>query len=462
MSVEELRGRPLLGLCAGLIVGLTAPTHPWHLLLLLPIFMLYRRVDARLGAAAVMVVGVLIAPTIPKSIMEREFLRGEGRIASVPKLYPEFQTCHLDFEGRRFTLTAPLEPPLSLGDRVRLAAVARPLREGSEPFLLRHSVVGRVRLEGPTTLEVVRPGPLPYRLADRFRRAFVRACGETLPAPVAAMVDAMCFDVDSMLDPETRQLLQRTGTAHIVSASGLHVLIFAGAAGWLMMLLPIPRGGQLGLLGLVLILYAAAAGFNPPVLRAVMMAYVIGTAYLVRREPDLLSALALAAILYLLFKPSGVFDLGFMLSSITVAAFGLFLSRPGDVPRRAAQLVGHRVKSIAGASLVATIATAPLLGYAFGQVSVVSVLANLLVVPVVPVIMTGALGSFLVMPISPSVGVGGMTVLVAPLVGYLTAMLEACGSPEWAAVRVPAFNAYWIPLFYGLMLTIWRPRVVQV
>jgi len=73
-----------------------------------------------------------------------------------------------------------------------------------------------------------------------------------------------------------------------------------------------------------LFFYAAAAGFHAPMLRSVTMVLVASFAYALRREPDALSALALAGVINLLVEPEAVSSLGFQLSYVAVAALLMF------------------------------------------------------------------------------------------------------------------------------------------
>jgi competence protein ComEC len=245
---------------------------------------------------------------------------------------------------------------------------------------------------------------------------------------------------------------------HIVSASGLHVGLIALLLLWALSLFPIPRWLQLAVLACVLALYAVASGLHPPVVRASIMAFVLAAAYLVRREPDMMSALALAAVVQILWDARAVFDPGFQISFVVVAAFALFsfrASAPKGSPREKLKL---NLRNGLGGAILATVASAPLAAYSFGSVSFTSVVANLAIVVVLPVLVVGAMLAHLLSFAVAPLGVGLMVGLVGPLAGWLDFVTESLGG-EWAAVSVPAFSGYWLLLVYGLMLVLWRPRL---
>jgi competence protein ComEC len=281
-------------------------------------------------------------------------------------------------------------------------------------------------------------------LAQDWRLAFLRFSRRTLGDERAAFADALCFDVTDGLSDAAIDDFKKTGTIHILSASGFHVIVFSALVGGLLSVLPIPRPLQLVILGAILALYAVAAGFSAPIVRAVAMAMVARTAYLVRREPDFLSGLAAAAIGILLWQPEQLFSPGFQLSFITVAGLGMgYLSAK------------HPVFGAAVGSFVATAASAPLVAYHYGVLPVHSIPANLLIE--VPVSIIVGL-SMLLFPF----GWGGpMEWVVGPCIDWVRLVLHFLASQAGSQVQIPEFNAYWLLLVYGLAVMLWRPRHVQ-
>jgi competence protein ComEC len=268
----------------------------------------------------------------------------------------------------------------------------------------------------------------------------------------------VCFNVDSALDPASRDALSRSGTVHVVSASGLHVGLLAAALLAILGRLPIPRWSQLSVLAFVLVLFAVASGLNPPVIRTCVMALILSTAYLLKREPDMLSALGIAAVVQMLWDPRAIFDPGFQLSFTLIGAFALFASRAGTVRESfRAQLVNKGREGLRQ-GVVATAGAAPLVAYTFGLVSFTSVVSNLLLALALPVMVVGAMLAHLVSFVVPALGVGLMVGLVGPLAGWLYFVAEHMGG-EWAALSVPAFSGYWVLLAYAVMIAAWRPRL---
>jgi competence protein ComEC len=209
------------------------------------------------------------------------------------------------------------------------------------------------------------------------------------------------------------------------------------------------------LLGVLLLVYASAAGMQPPIVRSVLMMGVFFCAYMVRRGSDGLSALAFAGALSLIWAPELVRDIGFQLSMVAVGSLVMFVRAPeGDEG-------GLREWALryAEASIVVTLATAPLLAYHFGTVPLMSLPANMLVVPVLGVVIAGALASWVVWLVLPAVGLGLLKVSVEPMTGWVVMVIEGLGSLPFASLAVPEFSAWWLLPVYVAACSLWRPHV---
>ncbi|HEY0867842.1 MAG TPA: ComEC/Rec2 family competence protein [Fimbriimonas sp.] len=445
---KELEARPLLLLAIGLIAGLVARNHLPSLAIPLALVVLLPQWPPRAWLLGGVSLGILLSPPEVTPVVSRTFVDCGAVVAGTPKLYEDRTTVPIASGEDLYLMQTSPDADLARGDRIHVRGVVRPLSESSERHLLSQGIVGRIRA---SYLRVERHGFRPYRWAEAIRRSFLRFTDRTLPKPIAAAVDALCFNVDTYLDRDAKDDLRKTGTIHIVSASGLHVMVLAGALMALLSLLPAPRGAQILLLTAFLALYACATGLQGPIVRASMVAMAGLSAYLVRRDPDPLSALALAATAVLLANPREVYDVGFQLSFITVGAFVLFLPRSEERPATASWL---------RASLVASAASAPLVGYTFGSIPLLSIPANALVAMVVPAIVVLGMGAFGASFIWASLA-QGLMLAVAPMVGWLYIAVELCARPSFSVLYVPEFSGYWLVPVYGAFLLVWRRREIQ-
>ena len=205
-------------------------------------------------------------------------------------------------------------------------------------------------------------------------------------------VVALLLGNSDFIDKATRQEFAAAGVAHVLALSGLHVGFIALIIWWLMFPLDYLR---LKHLRLVITLVAIAAfavftGLSPSVVRATVMIGMVFASLIFHRRSVSLNALALSALLILLFQPSALYSVGFQLSFITVAAVLMFARLPKGMTSRFQWVNG--LSSTVLTSLVAMLATVALSAHYFHTVSLMSVLSNLLILPVLPVFMVlGAL-----------------------------------------------------------------------
>lgn len=245
--------------------------------------------------------------------------------------------------GERWRLVAELEPP---GGRVN------PGLFDYHQYLIAHGIggVGRIRSAG-------RIGPADRGApVDRLRQRF----GDWLQATIAdldaaALARALSVADRSAMDEALADRLRRTGTAHLLSISGLHVAMVAGLAGLLAGVVFTPlqaraRGLErrrvmlvAGLAGALI--YAALAGFSLPTQRALVMLAAGFGALLWRRAMQPGRALALALLAVVLLDPLAPLAIGFWLSFGAVAV--LVWAFAGHRPKRAVHGLVHAQLAVA-------------------------------------------------------------------------------------------------------------------
>ncbi len=198
---------------------------------------------------------------------------------------------------------------------------------------------------------------------------------------VAPVAKAMLIGDKQGMDELTYTAFKDTGMAHVLAVSGLHAAILIAFVYNLLKLLKAGRKLRLIITLAFIAAYACAAGLTPSIVRAAIMAcaLLIGTYF--GRQNDTLNYLSLAFVVSLLLRPLDLFTVGFQLSF--AAVFGLLtLSRQIKHLWNKTFLKGfRRTGDAVSASAGATAGTLPILASSFNRISTVSLLINLIIIP---------------------------------------------------------------------------------
>ena len=258
----------------------------------------------------------------------------------------------------------------------------------------------------------------PFYSIDRIRQALSQqidvitaqrqASGKTIIAPGMALVKALAIGDKSSLSTQQWRTLSNTGTSHLMAISGLHIGL-AALFGYLLVRRSLPVSIMKRLpaqhvalvAGMMLALsYAMIAGFSIPTQRAIIMLLTLSLMTLLRRNSRPVDSLGLAMIVVLLLDPAAVLSAGFWFSFSAVAV--IYISVVSGYHEDAAtpdhtllsSPLLHRFASILKQwmklQLTISLFLLPLSLFMFQQGSLVSPLANLLLIPYV---------SFLVVPV---------------------------------------------------------------
>ena len=181
------------------------------------------------------------------------------------------------------------------------------------------------------------------------------------------------------LDDEVRDIFAANGLSHLLSVSGTHMVLLAGLLG--VLLRPLPRKFRVGLIIAFLALYAALCGLRPPVLRALIMSSVLlgGSLLTSKGGAERGNILCLTAVAMLLVKPLWLLDIGFQLSF--GAAAGLVWLLP-YAERRLSGLLPDFLAEMAAVTIAAQLAILPLLIGYFYTLPFISIVSNIILVPV--------------------------------------------------------------------------------
>ncbi|MBI4773540.1 MAG: DNA internalization-related competence protein ComEC/Rec2 [Deltaproteobacteria bacterium] len=313
---------------------------------------------------------------------------------------------------------------------------------------------------------------LEQRILD-YRQRLSRFYSNTLGPDEAAVLKALILGNRGELSSDVKTWFQNTGAAHLLAISGLHMGMVAFGCFWLIRWL-LRRSARLVLHTNVfksalilsvapLIGYVAVSGGSLSALRSFIMISAFMAAFLLDRDPDTLTSLALAALVILAVWPTAVFEPSFQLSFVTVTALICVAPRLADIlPRESfrSRFVFY-VAALLVTSLVAGLATAPLVAYYFNRVSLVGLPANALLVPLTGfwILPLGLLGTGL-QSVSPW---AAALVLKASALGVsgMIRIVRSLAEPDWSSTTVFTPSLIEISLCYAALLlavNVWKRR----
>ena len=260
----------------------------------------------------------------------------------------------------------------------------------------------------------------------------------------APIVDALVFAPNAVLDPDIRERYVRSGLAHLLAISGLHVGFLAAWLALLLRKLRLASAPRFAATVLLLGAYLWLLGWPPPAVRAGAMLLLGEIARRRQRVVAPRGMIALSALGVLLADPFALRSVGAWLSVAGIAAV--------IWADRACAREGRVVRLVAPA-LAATLLTAPISAFTFGTVAPIGVLANLVAIPLAGIVVPG-----LVLALALSGVIAGAAHLVAAGAGLGLALLDlaagtAAGVPGGHVVMVAGWEA--AAVWAGVALVAW-------
>jgi len=362
------------------------------------------------------------------------------------------------FKGQTVEVTGVIHPPKG------------PVAEGLfnyRAYLARHGIYHQLDVESTNDWQIVssRNSPRAPPFSDRFRDWAQRTLARGLPSEDESLrlVWAMALGWKTALTDEVSEPFMHSGTMHIFAISGLHIALIAGILVNLLRVARIPRTAC----GLVVVpflwFYTAATGWQPSAIRStIMMSIVIG-GWALSRPIDLLNSLAGAAIIILIWDPQQLFQAGFQLSFFVVLSIALLLPPiekirqrllqsdpllPPELRPRWQRCLDPPIRFVTTSfvtSLAAWLGSLPLVAYYFHLLTPVSLLANVVIVPISGVTLMSNLGSLLCGDWFPRAGE------LFNHSGWFWMRLMVAAS-EWCASLPGAFFYVRSPAWFGFVI----------
>lgn len=290
-----------------------------------------------------------------------------------------------------------------------------------------------------------------------IKHTLLHVLGKTIPAPESSLLAGELLGEKSALGGDLQTAFRRTGIIHIVVLSGFNITIVALFMIWLLERAFHPRVALFfGIAGIVL--FAMLVGGGATVIRASIMAILAIIARIIGRDYDVTRALFLAGFFMVLQNPKIlIFDISFQLSFL--ATLSLIYISPHIEKKLGWVSDTFKLRETLVQTLSAQIFVLPLLLYSIGEFSVVSILVNILVVPLVPFAMLFGFITAIVGLILPILAVIPM-IPTYVLLKLQLVIVEWFSSLSFATIRIPAIP-WWLVLGLYAIIGVWVMRQYQ-
>ncbi|RJP82994.1 MAG: DNA internalization-related competence protein ComEC/Rec2 [Desulfobacteraceae bacterium] len=314
-------------------------------------------------------------------------------------------------------------PDLRAGDAVALKGKIRPIRNFNNPggfdyrsHMAFSGVHAGIYTRGDQ-LQILEHGQIikPFLIIESLQKTISNHMDRSISGEPQQILKALLLGDRFAVSDDLRESFNRSGVAHILAISGLHIGIIASAAFFLFtgilsrfsfLLWKARVQKTAALLSILPILfYGLLAGMSPSTQRAVIMVILFLMTFPMEKEHELINTISLAALLILVCFPPALFSISFQLSFSAVLSIVYGLSKidlsPADRPNRW-KAFRRKFLLFFLVSFFATVGTMPIVLYYFNQISLIGLFSNLIAIPAIGFIVL-PLGflSIMLLPASP-------------------------------------------------------------
>jgi len=334
------------------------------------------------------------------------------------------------------------EPSYEYGDIVQVKGKLELPKRAKNPgefnyreYLRRQGVTGQINIL-PKNITLVGKGRLNPLLSGAIwaKERVQRNVNQLLPETEANLFNSIFFGDKGLLSAQQKEVFSQLGIMHIFAVSGSNVALVLIVLTGLAILLKLKPFRRNILLLLGLVFYSYLTALTPSVMRATLMAAGVILAEWYRRQRDFYTGLAASAFILLIWNPYNLFDSGFQLSYLVT--WGIVYLQP-YFQRFFHYLPGWGTYLTVG--ITSQLAALPLTAYYFNMISLVALVVNLLVVPVMGIIVNLGMFvfilTFLWTPLAaPFIYTGGL------ILTLLLKLLKWAGNLPYIAIKVATPN----------------------
>lgn len=284
----------------------------------------------------------------------------QGKILATLSLYPEFQY------GDKLEFFGNLETPKKINDF---------------NYALYLEAINIYLLSYYPKLSLVGHEDSFWRRLFEFKGLLAQKIKESLPEPESGLAQALVLGYRRSLDEIDRERFSITGLSHMIAISGSHITILSTILLESLLFLGLRRRAAFYIITVFLAFYVILTGLQASAFRSAIMGFLVLWAYQAGRLSTLLNSLLISTSIMMVFNPQLLkADIGFQLS--LAAVLGIIYIYPAL--KKINLFYNSKLGDILSLTLACQLATAPILIYYFGRLSLIAPISNLLILWVFP------------------------------------------------------------------------------
>ena len=288
---------------------------------------------------------------------------------------------------------------------------------------------------------------------NNSRERVIKFHSNYMKSPNLEILGGIVFGDDAVSPPENiKQSFVNSGLLHILAASGMNVAFIYSFFFLLLNMCKVPFKINIGICILAVMTYVFMTGLGASVLRAALMLLFVLIGKLIDRDAHNISLLSFVAFLMLIYNPMYINDVGFQLSFIVT--FGLVVMTPYLIKSQS-RIINWFIGSIS-IPIIAQLWVIPIQIFYFNNISIYSVFANIMSVPIISVISFGGFISSLLSILTPwALFICNIFDFVLnPLITILVKISDFWGSLPHAATQTAHPSPFQIIIYYLILLNI--------
>lgn len=294
-----------------------------------------------------------------------------------------------------------------------------------------------------------------FNIVNEIRESIINFFERIFPKNDVGIMVGMIIGDTSYITEETKNDFKNAGITHLLAVSGSNITYIIIFTKFLFNSL-IGRKNSNYIVIIFLIIFMLVAGSSPSVVRATIMGIIIIIAEIISRKPNIYASLSTSALIILIYNPLSIFDMGFLLSFGGTIGIVLFYEKIKAWIINKFSIKNNVLVYIVetlSVTLSAQIVLTPIMCYAFNTISFVSILVNVLIVPISGILTILGFVTYIIGIICfPVAKFFGYSIFI--IIRIITIIANMFSKIPFSNILVITPKIYWIIIYYLIIYRI--------